>query len=337
MKREIRLLQANLQHAKAASATLVRGLEQEGIDVALLQEPWRIGEKIAGLSTKQGKVVSYTPKAIRSRSCIIHSNRVDCTLIPVLCTDDIVIAVLTITTGVGERKLVVCSVYFPGDEALCPPSIISDFDIFPSEIKYRNPRDTNWVGYYRESLSKNLEEITILFKGPEVIDSAVETINEAIMVAYQENCPEKIRKSTGSNTVWWNNVLKRMRSEVRSLFNKAKSNQDWDAYRYKLTLYNKEIRKVIRNSWREFCGEITDIPACSRIHKVLAKDGATTKEVGFLKKANGKFTDNKEESLRELINTHFPCSTTLDDADRLWRLNRNNKLQVLSAVKTGGK
>ncbi|XP_072380731.1 uncharacterized protein [Diabrotica undecimpunctata] len=281
MKREIRLLQANLQHAKAASTTLVRRLEQEGIDVALLQEPWRIGEKISGLSTKQ-----------------------------------------------GEKKLVVCSAYFPGDETLCPPSIISDIvayclekglqliigcdanahhtvwgstninargeyilnfilseglvisnignkptfvtkarkevldltlctsrisdiitnwfvsdepscsdhrhirfdlDIFPSEIKYRNPRDTNWVGY-RESLSKNLEECTISFKSPEVIDSAAETISEAIMAAYQENCPEKTRKSTGSNTVWWNNGLRKMRSEVRSLFNKAKSNQDWDAY-----------------------------------------------------------------------------------------------------------
>ncbi|XP_072401064.1 uncharacterized protein [Diabrotica undecimpunctata] len=256
------------------------------------------------------------------------SNRVDCTLIPVLCTDDIVTAVLTITTEVGEKKLVVCSAYFPGDEALCPPSIISDIvayclgkglqliigcdanahhtvwgstninargesilnfilseglvisnignkptfitkarkevldltlctsrisdiitnwvvsdepscsdhrhirfdlDIFPSEIKYRNPRDTNWVGY-RESLSKNLEECTISFKSPEVIDSAAETISEAIMAAYQENCPEKTRKSTGSNTVWWNNGLRKMRSEVRSLFNKAKSNQDWDAY-----------------------------------------------------------------------------------------------------------
>ncbi|XP_072377266.1 uncharacterized protein [Diabrotica undecimpunctata] len=271
------------------------------------------------------------PDPIRPRSCIIHSNRVDCTLIPVLCTDDIVTAVLTITTEVGEKKLVVCSAYFPGDEALCPPSIISDIvayclekglqliigcdanahhtvwgskninargnkptfvtkarkevldltlctsrisdiitnwvvsdepscldyrhirfdlDIFPSEIKYRNPRDTNWVGY-RESLSKNLEECMISFKSPEVIDSAAETISEAIMAAYQENCPEKTRKSTGSNTVWWNNGLKKMRSEVRSLFNKAKSNQDWDAYRYKLTLYNKEIRKAKRPpSWQ---------------------------------------------------------------------------------------
>ncbi|CAG9828759.1 unnamed protein product [Diabrotica balteata] len=86
-------------------------------------------------------------------------------------------------------------------------------------------------------------------------------------------------------------------------------------------LYNKEIRKAKRNLWREFCEEITDIPACSRIHKVLAKDGDTTKEIGFLKKANDKFTDTKEESLRKLINTHFPGLTILDYAEKLNELN----------------
>ncbi|XP_030760569.1 uncharacterized protein LOC115885721 [Sitophilus oryzae] len=100
-------------------------MEQEGIDVALLQEPWRIGEKIAGLSSKQGKVLC-TPRPIRPRACIIHSNRVDCTLIPVLCTDDVVTAILTLTTEEGEKRMVICSAYFPGDEAQCPPSIISD-------------------------------------------------------------------------------------------------------------------------------------------------------------------------------------------------------------------
>lgn len=179
-----------------------------------------------------------------------------------------------------------------------------------AEVKHRNPRNTDWEGYIK-TLSGSLEGSVPNVREPDGLETAVELINEAVMAAYQENCQERSRKC-GGNTPWWNKHLKCLRDKVRRLFNKAKLSQEWDVYRKTLTQYNKEVRRAKRHSWRKFCAEINDVPACSRIHKVLAKDN-TVLEVSFLKKENGTYTDTIEESLEMLTKAHFPGSHITSD------------------------
>lgn len=422
MKREIRVLQINLQHAKASSATLCKRFQDEGIDVALLQEPYIYGNKVAGLSPMNGKVL-YSGGSIRPRACIIHSNRVKCTLVPALCTGDIVTGILTATTEEGQKSWIICSAYFPGDQETCPPQAISDivayglnkdlqiiigcdanahhtvwgstninkrgesllqfiltegltianvgnkptfvtktrqevldltcctskvsdiiknwhvseepscsdhrqirFDLDTSlvETKYRNPRGTNWQGF-KESLSKSLKGGRTSVRVVEDIEQAVEQVNKAIVSAYHENCPEKTKRHNGEKTVWWNKNLERLRTEVRKLFNRAKDDQNWHTYKNKLTEYNKQIRKAKRDSWKRFCEEVNETPACSRIHKVLAKDGCTKNEVGFIKKIDGTYTETHEESNKELINAHFPAASILKDSNVPGNLGQRHK------------
>lgn len=411
---DLRFLQVNLQHSKAASATMCRRFDMEGIDIALLQEPWLFGNKVAGLKPHQGKLL-YSHKAQRPRACIVYSNRVNLTLLPVLCTDDIVTGVLTANTREGTRTWIVCSAYMAA-EAPCPPGILEEvvehcgrtgkalilgcdanahhtawgssnintrgesllsftftkglsignvgneptfvtrarrevldvtlfsaaigdnlvnwhvsgepsnsdhrhirFNITTSlqDVTFRNPRETNWEGY-KESLNESLQgEITPIREVVE-LERAVDQVSNAIRVAFQENCPLRIKRHGGAKANWWNAGLQKLRSEVRRLFNKAKEDQDWETYRSKLTQYNTEIRKSKRKAWRKFCEEVSDTPACSRIHKVLAKDGCTVKEVGFIKKEDGNYTNTLQESLEELLKAHFPASTVLGPQ---WRLN----------------
>lgn len=40
-----------------------------------------------------------------------------------------------------------------------------------------------------------------------------------------------------------------------------------------------------------------------------AKDGCTAKEIGFLNKMDGTYTDTKEESFKALLKVHFPAAT----------------------------
>ncbi|XP_074000238.1 uncharacterized protein [Rhodnius prolixus] len=360
--------QANLHHAKAASAVVCRRFDSEGLDLALLQEPWYHGGFVRGLNPKLGKTL-YSKSASRPRACIVLKYGIGCTLIPELCSGDFVTALLNIITEGGPRKLVVCSAYFPGDED-CLPSLLGDivahcrrerlqlilgcdanahntawgstddnargklllefisgeglhvsnigsvptfvtatrrevldltlatrcmsntvinwhvsnepscsdhrhirFDICvpPLVIKrLRSPRETHWAGF-TQALTESLTSFKVDVRRTESIEQAVVHINEAILEAYQDNCPEKIRPQR-SKTVWWNSHLEKRRKEVRRLFNKAKHNQDWDSYRQALTQYNKKIRKAKRSAWRSFCEDIKETPECARIHRVLAKE-----------------------------------------------------------------
>jgi hypothetical protein len=53
----VRVVQANLQHSCAATANLSRRFLAEGINVALIQEPWDVKNKIVGLGETGGKLI----------------------------------------------------------------------------------------------------------------------------------------------------------------------------------------------------------------------------------------------------------------------------------------
>jgi len=66
----LRLLQINLHHSKAASAALLLRLTEGGADLVLVQEPWVVGGKVAGLGTKEYKLM-LEPKEGKIRTCIL--------------------------------------------------------------------------------------------------------------------------------------------------------------------------------------------------------------------------------------------------------------------------
>jgi len=60
----LRLLQIKLHHSKAASAALLLRLTEGGADLVLVQKPWIVGGKVAGLGTKEYKLM-LTPKKVK--------------------------------------------------------------------------------------------------------------------------------------------------------------------------------------------------------------------------------------------------------------------------------
>jgi len=66
----IRLLQINLHHSKAASAALLLRLTESGANLVLVQEPWVVGGKVAGLGTKEYKLM-LDPKEGKIRARIL--------------------------------------------------------------------------------------------------------------------------------------------------------------------------------------------------------------------------------------------------------------------------
>jgi len=72
------------------------------------------------------------------------------------------------------------------------------------------------------------------------LEMAADQFQEAIIFAYNENCPLTVRKNN-RNTSWWNQGLVEKRRKVRKLFNVAKKSGDWTDSKRTLTEYNKAL------------------------------------------------------------------------------------------------
>ncbi|KAG5887178.1 hypothetical protein JTB14_028981 [Gonioctena quinquepunctata] len=127
MGKTIKLIQANLQHEKAASYTISRRFANELLDLALIQEPWTTGPgRINGLGNIPGKVIFHS-SGNKPRACILLRKNINGLLISDFCSEDVVTAQLTVPTDEGQLELTGCSAYFAGDiGAENPPTLVKN-------------------------------------------------------------------------------------------------------------------------------------------------------------------------------------------------------------------
>lgn len=193
-------------------------------------------------------------------------------------------------------------------------------DVGSHSEEKRNPRRTDWT-LYREHLCGSLSLISTVAKNTDELDRAVERVNESILEAFQESCPLRKRQAVMS-TPWWSRELDRLRKLTRRSFNRAKRDGSWEEYRETLNLYNKEIRKAKRGSFRKFCAEISSIPVGARVYRAMANSG--TLGASSLRKQDGSYTYCEPERLKLLLETHFPGCTLVgvDEEPPAWKPQR---------------
>lgn len=119
----LRLLQVNLQHSKAASAAFCRHFITCKIDIALIQEPWLVGGKIAGLGNAGGTII-YDRTSSRVRTCIVVGSA--CRGVPLtmmnLISGDLTAIRFKYNTGAAAKEVIIASVYLPYDSISPPPT-----------------------------------------------------------------------------------------------------------------------------------------------------------------------------------------------------------------------
>ena len=89
-----------------------------------------------------------------------------------------------------------------------------------------------------------------------------------------------------------------------------------------------------RQSWRKYCQGIDQLPSGARLMKVLKLDARN--KIGTLKRADGSFTMTGQETLKVLLEMHFPDSKEVDNCQEEWgqldlepyRVNRENGDQL---------
>jgi hypothetical protein len=138
----------------------------------------------------------------------------------------------------------------------------------------RNRRGNNW-GSFKEDLRDRLERGPAMdMKSESGLGLAIRWLQQAFILAYENNCPLKPVKM-GRQSLKWTTELESLRRGVTRLFNKCRSGKDphsWDLYRKAQRNYRKEVRKASRDAWRAFCSSIDDLPKPARLHRALSQN-----------------------------------------------------------------
>nr|CAH7725078.1 unnamed protein product [Callosobruchus chinensis] len=98
----IAVLQINLHHSRAATATLCQKILTDG--VVLIQEPWTVKGRVMGMSTAKGKLI-YDTQCDKPRACIFVNKNIKALKITHLCSRDIVVTEVHLQTESAGRQL----------------------------------------------------------------------------------------------------------------------------------------------------------------------------------------------------------------------------------------
>ena len=190
----------------------------------------------------------------------------------------------------------------------------------PEPEPYRNIKKADWSLY-----TYKLAELTADFDNLNELNGLVEQLNNAIIESFEYCCPLIQENNKVKKIPWWNEQLTRLKRiskqakenwrEERSEENRALKNEAKHGYK-------KAIQKARNEHWKTFCENMENISLVARMHKVM-KNGKMTK-IGTLKKADGQFTANESETLRELFDCLLPPSVALGNQSDLSLRNNVN-------------
>ena len=97
-----------------------------------------------------------------------------------------------------------------------------------------------------------------------------------------------------------------------------------EAFKKRRNAYRSAVRKAKRNSWRNSCSAVEDMPQASRIYKILGKFNQPLDRITV----NGVSTCSPKETLEVLLETHFPGGAET----QVWDLRPQEEAYVQSNV-----
>jgi hypothetical protein len=147
------------------------------------------------------------------------------------------------------------------------------------------------------------------------LEIAAKQFQDAIVFAYNENCPLTVRRNN-RDTSRWNQDLAEKRRKVQKLFNTAKMSGNWTDYKRSLTNYNKTLRQAKRESWRRQCEEIEKVPESGRLRRIFSKDIQSS--ISSIQLENGDYATREKGAMEELLRVHFPGLKIISEPSGGW-------------------
>ena len=172
----------------------------------------------------------------------------------------------------------------------------------PKTNTYRNVKKTDW-DLFNHILNEEVSDINTMSNDLNHLASRLET---GIIKAYNAGCKERSIKGK-RRPPWWNKELtKDQRRLHRAYVKKSRYKdiiykEDYDRIKSE---YRHNIIKAKNEGWKSYCNQLSDLNSAAKVKKVLQQGNQV--HLGTVKTKNGEFTNSPEETLRELLNTHFP-------------------------------
>ena len=166
------------------------------------------------------------------------------------------------------------------------------------------------------------------------IDMEAQNITEVLKKALNTLCP--LKKAIGrSPKSWWNDDIGKKRKVLRRLHNKVTRLEAlygksirveglWKLYRSGKRELNRIIQKAKRDSWKNYCSEMTSYKQIS----LLGKKKENVKLGSIL--WNGKMTESSEETLGALMDVHIPKSSPPQDDEPIEQFIYNDEDDLIS-------
>ena len=188
---------------------------------------------------------------------------------------------------------------------------------------YRNVKKTDWT-MYREEVQRKREEL-LSDKGNDNLDSLAIKLEEVLVSAFHKSC--KVTKCKKfAMPPWWTPELKASKREVCKLERRLKRFWSEDRladFRKAKKDHNHLVRDVKGKGWQKLCTEIEKLDAVSRIQRIF-KIGKK-QEIGTVRKEDGEYTTNTEDTLKVLLDKHFPDKEIADEGEpRIYQGNLSN-------------
>ena len=180
----------------------------------------------------------------------------------------------------------------------------------PEPALSRNLKKADW-GKFKDLVETSLTsvEIPTLWTNS-VIEGEVSRLMSVIEDVLDKVCPKTKRGSKAHISNWWTPELDNLRTKILGFHTRAResrSDTDWDVYKQEKKLYSKAIRKAKKESWKRFTGELANPKEVSRFTKIIR--GGSQASIGLMKDKDGRQARSPEQSLKILMDEHFPGSS----------------------------
>ena len=126
---------------------------------------------------------------------------------------------------------------------------------------FRNVRRKCWNKYVNEierKLSERALRPVLVPSSKEDIDVLANKVHSVITKSHEAACP--MRKSLRKkDNIWWNSELASLRKEARRAWRKAIKTiqeKDWEAPKFALSYFKKDVRRAKQDSWHSFVAEV---------------------------------------------------------------------------------
>jgi ribonuclease HI len=218
---------------------------------------------------------------------------------------------------------------------------ISDSDT--KEQKIRTKRKTKWIRYAEKVEIKLDTLLNVEITNVREQENLVNSLTATLINNYHLHCKEKTYKFK-NDMEWYSpklqeekNHLKKEEKKMRALFHQGSDTESIEESKKKFRelklKYNKNIQKAKNLNYKNQMSKLENTKDTARLQKLM--ENRTDNKIGTLIKEDNSYTTNEEETVEELMTTHFPdCEKIIHNqhAEETLTIADNNDMEIIKRI-----